>query len=429
MKSLLSLVAGGLALLLCLHPLRADYAPAANMVKVISPPYCSDISGDTKIDIQANGMAHAEVKCWKQGDGFGTDSEVAKFDLDTDGKGSFVFPANDYPHGPLTIRIRGSKGDMFDDCFLQVYNKGGVSWNEGMPKDPPPAAEGMTLVFADDFTGPLSISGSDPKATYYSHKVPNGSQDFSSLPFSDMESSKNPFAQVDTYLRIRADANKNSAGLISSIKNDGKGVEASVPCYFECRFIAQSAPGTWPAFWLLTNYMPDYLNHVDQSKEPVDELDIIEAVGGEGPTHPNATGDPKAGALYQVTPHAWNQPQNAALGQQAYNDMHDPIDMLKVGVPSTWYEAFHIYGCKVTDTDTIYYLDNKEVARHPTLPTSKKFPLFFLINLATGGGWPVDLSRYNGLADMYVDYVRVYQGQGATSSSPSPADSSVHNGL
>ena len=27
----------------------------------------------------------------------------------------------------------------------------------------------------------------------------------------------------------------------------------------------------------------------------------------------------------------------------------------------------------------------------------------------TGGGWPVDLSRYNGLADMYVDYVRVYQ--------------------
>jgi len=23
----------------------------------------------------------------------------------------------------------------------------------------------------------------------------------------------------------------------------------------------------------------------------------------------------------------------------------------------------------------------------------------------------VDLSRYNGLADMYVDYVRVYQGK------------------
>jgi len=41
---------------------------------------------------------------------------------------------------------------------------------------------------------------------------------------------------------------------------------------------------------------------------------------------------------------------------------------------------------------------------------SKKQPFFFLINLATGGGWPVDLSRYDGRADMYVDYVRVYQG-------------------
>ena len=38
---------------------------------------------------------------------------------------------------------------------------------------------------------------------------------------------------------------------------------------------------------------------------------------------------------------------------------------------------------------------------------------YFLINLATGGGWPVDLSRYNGIADMYVDYVRVYSGNQA----------------
>jgi hypothetical protein len=40
--------------------------------------------------------------------------------------------------------------------------------------------------------------------------------------------------------------------------------------------------------------------------------------------------------------------------------------------------------------------------------------LFFLVNLATGGGWPVDLSRYNGLADMYVDYVRVYSAAAAS---------------
>jgi hypothetical protein len=33
-----------------------------------------------------------------------------------------------------------------------------------------------------------------------------------------------------------------------------------------------------------------------------------------------------------------------------------------------------------------------------------------MINLAIGGGWPVDLSRYDGRVDMYVDYVRVYSG-------------------
>jgi len=37
----------------------------------------------------------------------------------------------------------------------------------------------------------------------------------------------------------------------------------------------------------------------------------------------------------------------------------------------------------------------------------------FLVNLAVGGicGWRHDLSRYNGGADMYVDYIRVYQGE------------------
>jgi hypothetical protein len=90
--------------------------------------------------------------------------------------------------------------------------------------------------------------------------------------------------------------------------------------------------------------------------------------------------------------------------------MHNPICMRKAGIPSTWFESPHIYACKVTATDTIYYCDNTEVARHATLPVCKKQPLFFFINLATGGGWPVDLSRYDGVADMYVDYVRVYSG-------------------
>ncbi len=378
------------------------------IISVTSPAYCSDISGDTTINIVAPGLSTVTVKCWQAGGQLGTDSTVDTVALDAEGKGSFVFPADKYPHGPITVRILGQAGDKIDHCYLQLYNKGGISWNEGIPKEAPPGADGMKLVFADDFNGPLSISSTDPKATYYDHKPPNGSQDFSSIPFTSFDAPNNPFAQIDSYLRIRADANKKSSGLISSIKNDASGIKVSEPCYFECRFIAPNAKGTWPAFWLMTDYMRDYVDKKGDLNGPVDELDIIEAVGGEGPGEPNATSDPKLGDLYQITPHAWNQPEVKDMQDKAYQDMHDPISMHKVGVPSTWYESFHTYGCKITDTDTIYYLDNIEVARHATLPASKKYPLFFLINLATGSGWPVDLSRYNGLADMYVDYVRVY---------------------
>ena len=98
---------------------------------------------------------------------------------------------------------------------------------------------------------------------------------------------------------------------------------------------------------------------------------------------------------------------------KAYAELHNPVSMKKHGLPSTWFETFHTYGCKITESDTIYYCDDVEVGRHQTLKVSKHQPLFFLVNLATGGGWPVDLSRYHGKADMYVDYLRVYQGSTA----------------
>ena len=34
--------------------------------------------------------------------------------------------------------------------------------------------------------------------------------------------------------------------------------------------------------------------------------------------------------------------------------------------------------------------------------------MFFLVNLALGGGWPVDLRAVQERAVLYVDYVRIY---------------------
>jgi hypothetical protein len=200
-------------------------------VTVLSPAYCSDIKGNTPLSIVAPGLTSAEVRCWKQGAGFGADSSVGTVTLDAQGKGSIVFPADAYPHGPITVRIAGTNGARQDNCYLQLYNKGGVSWNEGMPAEAPPPAKGMTLLFSDDFKGALSISSTDPKATYYDHKPPRGHQDFSSLTFTSHDSPSTPFSQVDSYLRIRASEKTHTAGLISSLKNDVSGIKASLPCY------------------------------------------------------------------------------------------------------------------------------------------------------------------------------------------------------
>jgi hypothetical protein len=371
-------------------------ATMGSLISVTSPDYGADVKGKTKISLSAPGFEKVTASCWKQGGKFGTNTVIADVNMDAQGTGSFYFPANEFPHGPIVVTISGKKGKISDNCFLQLYNTSGVAWNEGMPSDAPPAAKGLQLVFADDFKVMPSISSTDLSATYYDHKPPNGSQDFSSIPFTSHSAPNDPFLQRDTYLRIRASEKTKSAGLISSLKNDGSGVKVSAPCYFECRFIAQSAIGSWPAFWLLSDNVSKQLNGCD-------ELDIIEAVGGEGPGAPNAD------HLYQITPHAWAQGDaGKALEETAYKAMHNPCDMHKFGIPSSWHNTFHTYGCLVTETDTIYYCDNIDVGRHKTLPMSKTVPFYFLINMATGGGWPVDLSRYNGQADMYVDFVRVY---------------------
>ncbi len=370
-------------------------------VAVEAPAYRSSIRGSTPIALLAPGFKTVTAKSWKPDGRFGSSATVATVQLDAQGKGTFAFPADEFPNGPITVTLTGERPGVKENCYLQLYNEGGVVWNQGAPKDAPPAAKGLELLFADDFDGPLSI-GDDPKQhRYYDHKPPRGETDFSSVPFVSHGKPNTPFAQVGTYLRIRASEKQKSAGIISSLHSEGEGFKVSVPAYFECRFIGPNAIGSWPAFWLMTDHMSGGQHR--NRHTPCDELDIIEAYGGEGPKAPNAYDK------YMISPHCWNQGDAGKKVQQdAAKHLVRPTEMRKYGIPSTWFEAPHTYGCLVTETETIYYCDDIEVGRHPTLPLCKEKPLFFMINLATGGGWPVDLSRYDGEIDMYVDYVRVY---------------------
>lgn len=377
-------------------------------ISIKAPKLRSEVKGDVKVEFQAPGMTAARALCWQQPtkenpDPFGHDSVIgSEIKLDAGGNGTFVFPADQFPNGPITVRILANNADSsLKDLFeLQLFNKGGVVWNQGIPKSDPPAAKGMKLVFADDFDGPLSISKNGQGAKYCSHKPGGG--DFSGWPFSNFEGPLNPFSQQGTFLRIHASKmpdGKSSSGLISPVKLDCTGVWATVPFYMECRFLAQSAPGTWPAFWTLTkNGVVAGVN----SKVPTDELDIAENYGGVGKGNPNHPG-------YSITSHFWGQKGPDGKPLKSPNKR---VEIMNLGGKSYWSTTFHTYAVKVTEADTIYYFDDIEVLRHPTGPVSKAEPAFFLINYAIGGisGWKIDLEREGNASDMWVDYVRVFEG-------------------
>jgi hypothetical protein len=394
-------------------------------IDVLAPAYCSNVKGDVTVVFKAPGMKQAKAFCWRQptrekpGE-WGHDVLLADLTLGDDGTGSFVFPADRFPNGPATIRIQArNEKNKQDYCELQLFNLGGVAWNQGIPKADPPGAKGMKLVFADDFDGPLSISPDGRDARYAAHKTGGG--DFSGWPFSDPLAENEPFGQTGTFLRIHASkplGTKGRSGILSSMRPDGTGVAVPIPSYFECRFVAQSAPGTWPAFWTLTKGTagmdksdPAY---AETAKLDTDELDIIEAYGGYGPKNPNS------GGRYSSVSHFWKQPKpdwyEKKLPDGSPNPRHQPhsfvTDTLALGGRSSWSWTFHTYGLAITETDTIYYFDDIEVGRHPTGPASKALPAWFLINYAIGGisGWQIDLARYGNQTDMWVDFVRVYCG-------------------
>jgi hypothetical protein len=375
--------------------------PAVRTIAVQAPAYGSDINGSVQIEFTAAGFTDVTAKCWMPGSGVGSDVVVGTAKLSEDGKGSITFPAEQFPHGPVTIRLSGSNDKHRDNYYLQVYNAAGKRIQAGLPPAPS-VAKGMKLVFADNFDKALSITKDGKGATYASHKPGGG--DFSGLPFGDHEDGdKSPFSQRDTYLRIRADQRRNVAGLISSVNMDGQGVTAKAPCYFECRMIGPNAPGTWPAFWIITNRIGEKVRFSD-------ELDIIEAYGGEGEKNPNSRGK------YFVTTHYWSQGPGGKgkdTTQEGAGEKRVWMWDLQAGKGSSWYESFHTYGVYVGLEETVYYCDDVPVHRHKTARVSRQYPFQFMINLAVGGAsrWPIDLSRYGGIADMYVDYVRVFQGE------------------
>jgi len=375
----------------------------AQIIRVISPAYGADVRGTVKIRVTAPGRTDLRARCWHQPDGgngnpLGYEALLPDCRIDAEGNGVVTFRADEYPHGPVTIilSVRG------DSCFLQLYNTGGVSWMEGLAAAPaPPAAKGMKVVFADDFSRMPSISHSGAGAVYASRKPDD--TEFGDAIFADREGPYNPFSQRDTYLEITTMRRPGitdpegwhrtyTTGFLSSERTDGTGFHTTGghAQYFECRFAVAGNPGLWPAFWTLTS--KGYKGHTTDS---CDELDIIEAY-------------PPWCNLYHVSRHEWN-----------YGKLHTDyrVDPGVLAVAGATVCAFHTYGCLIERDTTRYYFDNVEIAgpKHATLPRTWEDGSYFMINdglrndfIHQGGGF----TRYGNRGEMYVDWVRVYEAGG-----------------
>ncbi len=129
------------------------------------------------------------------------------------------------------------------------------------------------------------------------------------------------------------------------------------------------------------------------SSGPCDELDILESYM-PWTSH------------YHITPHEWSYHGGKARGEHI-------VDVTKIGGHADLCQTFHTYGCLIQQEVTTYYFDNVEVYSHPTLKYSWEDGNYFMINLAFQDRKDAyvngDFRRYGGDADLWTDWVRVYE--------------------
>ncbi|NBD28131.1 sugar-binding protein [Paenibacillus glycinis] len=391
----------------------APKIPLPDLVTLQSPAYRAELDGESTLNFTAKGgYAAAAGYMLHQPDAGHSDSsgyivKLADVTLDGDGKGSITFDADQYPHGPVAVKVTATKADgskTIEDYF-QFYNTGGVDWNMGLENAPMPSQLNgldMQVTFEDDYKTMPTISktgidGQGQRTTYASHKPDY--KDYGNALFADRGSAYDPFEQVEDYLKIKTKYYEEklpasvdgyqrnyTTGFLSSVGDDGTGFRTKgyTEQYLEARFFVGANPGQWPAFWTLTGV----------NDEATDELDIIEAYP------PNVSG-------YSIATHPWGY-DNLDGGGKAVNT----VDLIGSDAGNISM-GFHTYGVLVAEDYTTYYFDNKEVYKQKTLPLSWRKGSYFLINnaMTQSDAFPpgYGFDRYGDQSDMYIDWVRVYE--------------------
>ncbi|WP_158657472.1 DUF7402 domain-containing protein [Blastococcus saxobsidens] len=377
---------------------RCDQATLSGMaapgsLRLVCPPPGAAVEGVTRIVVAGTPGTELQAVAWSAEDAqsLTTPRPVALVTVGTSGHAALEVDMAMLPHGPVTLEISalGLSRAYTTPLSVQLFNRAGL-----VVKQPDHAPPGMTLQWSEEFREPLSVSASGRGAQYAASKPePGGSSQFGDAVFADPATGTQTLSTLEgEYLRIRAQpigvgvtaswGQQHESGLLSSFRVGASGFSAQYG-YFEARLMGAPGAGTWPAFWMLNS------EAAARDTGTAAEVDAVELYGHNprGSCH---------------TLHSWNDsapappPENDGAPRcRATNGFTD------------WTMTWHTYGVRIVPGGAIFFIDGHEVGTRSGLIHTDQ-PFFFLINLALGGGWPVDLSSTQDTSDLYVDWVRVY---------------------
>ena len=191
---------------------------------------------------------------------------------------------------------------------------------------------------------------------------------------------------------------QNGSLVISALKADGQVTSARLESkktwlygYFEIRAKVPAGKGTWPAIWMLNDYLRKNDPNHKTGWPRCGEIDIMENVGFDPPN-------------FHFSLHSdnfnWMKKQQRTLVAAADHPT----------------ERYHVFGLDWEPTYITFYMDRKPV--YHVQKNSDDYgdwpfrePFYMILNLAIGGSWGgqkgVDDAMFP--AKFYVDYVRIYQ--------------------
>jgi len=254
--------------------------------------------------------------------------------------------------------------------------------------------QGYTLVFSDEFDGPLSLgSHRDKGSAKWADGPPYGpASSFSFSHWGVVEAKRTVWTTNNGILSLHMiydpeinDPNGRQwvSGVISSRDRLNHGFAQRFG-YWSARIkMPNAGVGAWPAFWLASTA------GIPSGGGDGYEVDIMEYYGGN-----------TLNEWYDFLIHAWQNTggqQEACSGGLGHVPVSNPI--------ANW----HIYGCEVNPTHIIAYLDGVEISRTSTCSKYINDPLYIIINYALKDDHTGEPFQSHGPSAMEVDWVRAYE--------------------